>query len=229
KKYGMRKSRTYKGKPHNSHVKPFKRKYKDDRGRVKKCKYFICGKEGHFAKDCRSKQGNIARSVVYQELDLDDNWDIVLADFDDSSVYSISEGEGDTHQNISVMVQDTPVEEIAFMSIEEDDESDSDQEEEYYQPSHHTFMFHPRPPTKIAEMVQAVGSWKPNKELPVKSKECEHDWKENTVTNYTICYYCGILTTDMSRLNCSKCQLTTCALCARNYLGKAVNVKGKQP
>nr|GEV02810.1 ORFIII-like polyprotein [Tanacetum cinerariifolium] len=162
KKYGMRKSRTYKGKPHNSHVKPFKRKYKDDRGRVKKCKY-------------------------------------------------------------------TPVEEIAFMAIEEDDESDSDQEEENYQPSHHTFMFHPGPPTKMAEMVLAVGSWKPNKELQVKSKECEHDWKENTVTNYTICYYCGILTIDMSRLNCPNGQLTTCALCARNYLGITVNVKGKQP
>ncbi|GJS10057.1 RNA-directed DNA polymerase [Tanacetum coccineum] len=33
----------------------------------------------------------------------------------------------------------------------------------------------------------------------------------------------------MLRLNCPKCQLTTCALCARNYLGKPVNVKGKQP
>ncbi|GJX02765.1 Orf y [Tanacetum coccineum] len=110
KKYGIRKSRTYKGKPHNSHVNPFKRKYKDDRGRVKKCKCFICGKEGHFAKDYRSKQGNIARSAVYQELDLDDNWDIVSADFDDSSVYSISEGEGNVHQNISIMVQDTPFE-----------------------------------------------------------------------------------------------------------------------
>ncbi|GJW99628.1 Orf y [Tanacetum coccineum] len=204
KKYGMRKSRTYKGKPHNSHVKPFKRKYKDDRGRVKKCKCFICGKEWHFAKDCRSKQGNIARSAVYQELDLDDNWDIVSADFDNSSVYSISEGEGDTHQSISVMVQDTPIEETVFMAIE-DVESDDDLEEEDNQFGHHAFMFHPGPPTKIAEMVQSVGSWKPDKELPVKSKE------------YT------------SRLNCPKCQLTTCALCARNYLGKTVNVKRKQP
>ncbi|GJY54510.1 Orf y [Tanacetum coccineum] len=197
------KSRTYKEKPHNSHVKPFKRKYKDDRGRVKKCKCFICGKERHFAKDCRSKQDNIARSVVYQELDLDDNWDIVSEDFDDSSVYSISEGEGINESNDEQSIED------------------------YY--SHHAFMFHPGPPTKIEDMVQSTGSWKPDKELPTQSKSCEHDWKENTVTNYTVCYYCGILTTDMSRLNCPKCQLTTCALCARNYLGKTVNVKGKQP
>ncbi|GJR21849.1 hypothetical protein Tco_0970376 [Tanacetum coccineum] len=174
KKYGIRKTRTYKGKPHNSHVKPFKRKYKDDKGRVKKS--------------------------IYQELDLDDHWDIVLADFDDSSVYSISEGEGDVHQNISIMVQDTPLEEAAFMNIERIDESNDEQR-----------------------------SWKPDKELPTQSKSSEHDWKENTVINYTVFYYCGILTTYMSRLNCPKCQLTTCALCARNYLGKMVNVKGKQP
>nr|GEY74346.1 hypothetical protein [Tanacetum cinerariifolium] len=115
----------------------------------------------------------------------------VKADFDDSSVYSISEGEGDVHQNISIMVQDTPIEEAAFMAIEE-------------------------------------RSWKPDKELPTQSKRCEHDWKENVVTNYTICYYCRILTIDISRLNCPKCQLTSCALCVKNYLGKTVNVKRKQ-
>nr|GEZ56017.1 hypothetical protein [Tanacetum cinerariifolium] len=68
KKYGIRNSRTYKGKQHNSH-------------------------EGNFAKDYRSKQGNIAKLAIYQELDLDDKWDIVSPDIDDSSVYSISEGE----------------------------------------------------------------------------------------------------------------------------------------
>nr|GFD24427.1 hypothetical protein [Tanacetum cinerariifolium] len=142
-----------------------------------------CGKEGHFAKDCRSKQGNIARSAVYQELDLDDNWDIVSADFDDSSVYSISEREGNVHQNISIMVQDTPIEEAAFMAIEESDD-EQDIKEDY--DSHHAFMFHPGPPTKIADMVQSAGSWKPDKELPTQSKSYEHDWKENAVTNYTI-------------------------------------------
>nr|GFA27391.1 TPA: orf y [Tanacetum cinerariifolium] len=76
-----------------------------------------------------------------------DNWDIISADFDDSSVYIISEGEGDVHQNINIMVQDTPIEEAAFMEIEEsDDEQDieeekteqvqqmiSDQAKEYYE------------------------------------------------------------------------------------------------
>ncbi|GKB45634.1 hypothetical protein Tco_0896387 [Tanacetum coccineum] len=111
-------------------------------------------------------------------LDLDDNWDIVSADFDDSSVYSISEGEGDTHQSISVMVQDTPVEETVFMAIEAY-ESDDDLEEEDNQFGHHAFMFHPGPPTKIAEMVQSVGSWKPNKELPAKSKNC-YFWRRTS-------------------------------------------------
>nr|GEU57252.1 putative polyprotein [Tanacetum cinerariifolium] len=119
--------------------------------------------------------------------------------------------------------------EVAFMLEKEINEGDSEDENKDYQYSHHAFMFHPGPPKKIAYMVQFAGSWKPSKELPTKSKECEHDWKETTVTNYTICYYCGILTTDMSRLNCPKCQLTTCAICARNYLGKTANVKGKQP
>nr|GFA14239.1 ORFIII-like polyprotein [Tanacetum cinerariifolium] len=85
------------------------------------------------------------------------------------------------------MVQDTPIEEAAFMEIEESNESDDEQDIEEGYDSHHAFMFHLGPPTKIADMVQSAGS-----------------------------------------LNYPKCQLTSCALCAKKYLGKTVNVKRKQ-
>nr|GEW25615.1 hypothetical protein [Tanacetum cinerariifolium] len=93
---------------------------------------------------------------------------------------------------------------LSFMAIEKINESDDEQNIEEDYDSHHAFMFHPGAPTKIAYMVQSAGSWKPDKELPTQSKSY------------------------MSRLNCPKCQLTTCALCAKNYLGKTVNVKRKQ-
>ncbi|GJT59728.1 Orf y [Tanacetum coccineum] len=52
-----------------------------------------------FAKELQRKHGNIARSTVYQELDLDDNWDIVFTRLMISSVkqYSQKKGECDTH------------------------------------------------------------------------------------------------------------------------------------
>nr|GFC85600.1 hypothetical protein [Tanacetum cinerariifolium] len=61
------------------------------------------------------------------------------------------------------MVQDTPIEEAAFMAIEESDD-EQDIEDDY--DSHHAFMFHPGPPTKIADMVQSVGS-----KIAIKEKE----------------------------------------------------------
>nr|GFD31371.1 hypothetical protein [Tanacetum cinerariifolium] len=56
---------------------------------------------------------------------------------------------------IPITVQDTPIEEAAFMAIEESDD-EQDIEEDY--DSHHAFMFHHGPPTKIADMVQSAGS-----------------------------------------------------------------------
>ncbi|CAM0147943.1 unnamed protein product [Urochloa decumbens] len=94
KSLGTRRSTTYKGKPHRSHARIDKRKYLQSRN--KSCRCYVCGEEGHFAKECKSKRKIQERVNIVNELDIPDGFDIVSVGYDEKSVseiFSIFEGE----------------------------------------------------------------------------------------------------------------------------------------
>ncbi|KAJ4816125.1 polyprotein [Rhynchospora pubera] len=119
KKYGLRKAKTYRGKPHDTHIRVFKRKHAD---KVRKCKCFICGEEGHFARNCTRQKGNIARAAIVENLDLDDDWDVLSVDQnepDSDAICSFSEGEGSTGHSLMAGINEVPYETAMMITNEE--------------------------------------------------------------------------------------------------------------
>nr|WDR24967.1 polyprotein [Camellia sinensis badnavirus] len=92
KKYGIRKSTTYHGKPHASHVRVDRKKYLD---KTKTCKCFLCGDLGHYARDCKKKVKDVTRVHMYENMSIPEEHEVLSVGMDEEdrdAIYSVSEG-----------------------------------------------------------------------------------------------------------------------------------------